>query len=337
MEIKIIKDTVDADSLVRHYAIHDGFVFQSLTHPGNVYDAIVIKHPESTACASPKLPNSKRSFQEHIDFINKYNLEKAIIIAENIEFITKCPSLKYIRIKPSDNAKNNFDYSPLYQLPNIKSLSCATIYGDRNEFTTSIDYSKFNTLERVSISGPGHKNYNTVKSLKTIGISGYKESDLTNMFSSLSLDSLMIIQCGIKSLEGLQKSDKMKCLYLYHNRSLQDITALRKVKDSLRTLRIDNCSKIKDFSVLSELENLEMLELSGGNQLPSLDFIKSMRNLKTFVFNVNVLDGDLSPCQNLSYARSLRERRHYNLKDKDLPKSHFVYGNESVEGWRRFL
>ena len=86
---------------------------------------------------------------------------------------------------------------------------------------------------------------------------------------------------------------------------------------------------------LSELENLELLELSGNNELPDLEFLRKMKSLKTFVFTVNVKSGDLSPCMNLSYACSGRNRRHYDRKDADLPKGQYVRGNETIEEWRR--
>ncbi len=335
MKIDDIKKEADEKSKMRRYSIHDGFIFRALTEPATVYDAILIKNPEDAPCSCPVLPSSQRTLQEHIDLINKYHLEKAKIIAKDIEFITECPSLKYISITPSDDAGNNFDYSPLYRMPQIKSLFCATVYGKHFELTASVDYSKIKGLEDVSISGAGHKNYNTIESLKDLGISQYKDTDLAKMFCSSVLDSLMIIQCRIKTLNGIQKSKNMQCLSLYYNRSLSDISALSEVKDTLTSLRIENCPKIEDFSVLAELENLEFLDLRGSNSLPSLDFLKSMRNLKTFVFDVNVLDGDLSLCKDLSFVRSLKNRKHYNLRDDDLPKGEFVYGNEGIDPWRR--
>ena len=127
----------------------------------------------------------------------------------------------------------------------------------------------------------------------------------------------------------------MQCLYLHYNRSLQNISALRRANRTLKALRIENCPKIEDFSVLCELENLELLELSGSNVLPNLNFLKTMRNLKTFAFNMDVLNGDLTPCLNLSYVYSEKDRRHFNLKDKDLPKTNYARGNEDIEEWRR--
>ena len=60
-----------------------------------------------------------------------------------------------------------------------------------------------------------------------------------------------------------------------------------------------------------------------------------MKNLKTFTFSMNVLDGDLTPCLNLSYVYSEKKHKHYNLKDADLPKGEYIRGNEDIEEWRR--
>ena len=274
--------------------------------------------------------------QEHIEFINQYQIEQALIIAENIDFITKCPSLKHLRIIPADSACDNFDYSPLYEMPQIKSLQCPTIYGLKEEYSTSIDCAKIKGLEQIHIANERYENYNTVKTLTGLSFSHYRESDLMKAFSSSVLNTLSIFQSRIKTLDGIQKSPNLQCLYLYYNRTLTDIDALKKVKGSLKALRIENCPQINDFSVLGYLENLELLELSGRNQLSNLNFIKTMKNLKTFIFSMNVMDGDLSACLNLSYVHCQKSRKHYNLKDNQLPKGKYVRGNENLEMWMRY-
>ena len=60
-----------------------------------------------------------------------------------------------------------------------------------------------------------------------------------------------------------------------------------------------------------------------------------MKNLKLFMFNMNVLDGDLSLCLKVSHVYSEKNRRHYNLKDEELPKGKFLMGNKDIEEWRR--
>lgn len=317
------------------YIVRNGFVFTTISYPHNVFDSILIKYPTNVPCSSPLVKGSSRSLQEQIDFINEHKIEKALIIADNIEFITLCPSLTQLYIIPADNAGNDFDYSPLYKMPQIKGLQCRTRYGANEEFSTCIDYSKIKGIEDIDITDSKQINYNNIKTLKSLGLSAYKNADLADAFSSTILDTLFIIQCKIKTLEGIQKTKKLQCLYLYYNRSLHDISALRKVSKTLKALRIEACPKIDDFSVLGELENLELLELSGSNNLPDLSFIKQMKNLKTFTFSMNVLDGDLTPCLNLSYVYSEKNHKHYNLKDADLPKGEYIRGNEDIEEWRR--
>lgn len=326
---------IDSCILKQGYLFRKGFVFTSITRPGNIYDGIVIKYPQDISCYSPVIGSSLRSLSEHIEIINRYKIEKALIIAESIDFIAECPTLKHLNIVPAGNVGDEFDYSPLYKMPQIKSLSCATVYGLRNEFSSSIDCSKLCGLEDIHIINSGYKNYNEIETLKSLGLTGYKKLDLSEAFSSSILDTLSVFQSKISTLDGIQKSKKMQCLYLYNNRNLQDISVLRNVKNTLKALHIENCPKIDDFSVLSELENVELLRLSGSNELQNLDFIKTMKKLKTFIFNMNVKDGDLTPCLNLSYVFSAKNRKHYNLKDKDLPKIKYVRGNENIEQWRR--
>lgn len=320
---------------MNRYIVRDGFSFTAITPPWNVCDAIIIKHPINAQSVSFATHASSPNIEEVIEFINEERIEKALIIAESIDFITLCPTLKHLRITPADSAKNEFDYSPLYKMPKIKSLHCENACGTKNNISAYIDCSKIKGLEDIHISSAEYKNYNSIKTLKGLGLSNYSEGDLSNAFNSEILDTLSVFQSKIKSLNGIQKSYKMQCLYLHYNRLLSDISALKTIKTTLKTLRIENCPSIDDFSVLGELESLELLELSGNNELPNLNFLKTMKNLKTFVFNVNIKDGDLSQCLKLSYAFSEKNRKHYNLKDSDLPKGQYIRGNETIEEWRR--
>lgn len=150
---------------------------------------------------------------------------------------------------------------------------------------------------------------------------------------------------NIKSLKGCEQLPKLQCLYLYDNDELSDISFLKNVKNTLKALRICNCNQIEDFSVLEELENLELLELTGTNNIPSLSFIKKLKQLRTFFFSVNVLDNDLTPCFDLEHVDCNKRKLSYNHRFKSLPKvgyvngassDKYVRGNEDIEMWRRF-
>ena len=315
----------------------DGYIFTSICNPLKRYDAIVIKYPHSITCESPNIIGSKKSLKEQINIINRYKIDKALIISDNIEFLQQCPTLKHLVIYPSDDAGNNFDYSPLYEMPEIKSLCCSVIYGNKNQYKTKIDLSKIKGLQYVSIGDYGFEGLDKLKTIKTLQVTGHKLKDLAILSKNKLLDTLMIRECKIENLNGIEDNNKLQCLYLFSNRNLEDISDLKKSKRTLKSLRIDKCPKITDFSVLKELENLELLELSGNNKIKNLDFLKELKNLKVLNISFFIENGDLTPCLNIPYVFLEKERKHYNLKDSAFSKNKEKYkrGNENIEEWRR--
>lgn len=305
-----------------HCIERDGFVFTSVDEPSNIFDAIVIRNPENCNCWCPKKSFSDHTLEEHIEFVNKHKIEKAFITADDISFISRCPSLKRLYIVPSNTAPEQFDYSPLYELPEIVYMDCATAYGGAMEPRhTSIDYSKIKGLRKAYIRGAGHENYEKSELLEELHIGNdNRSSDLSKISLISSLKSLWLCECSLKSLNGISNLNNLQQLSLDYCRSLCDIFELASVAESLRSLSICISPKLKDFSVLSNLVNLEHLELKGNNELPNLNFLIGMKKLKTFSFTMNVLDGDLSNCMNIPYVDCAKNRKHYNYKDKELPK-----------------
>lgn len=328
-------DEIITDSylLAQKCMIRDGFVFVSVTKPYNVYDGLLIKVKCADNESSFRYLESSKSLQEHIDYFNGHKLEKAYIFTEDLAILRELKTLKYLTLVLPGESKS-IDYTPLYDMQNLKSLSITT--SDDEPLSNPINCSNLKALEFFSVNGHNIINVSSLSNIKTLLISNDPSDNLYEIFSSMSIDTLMMTQCKVRSLDGIEQSNNMQCLYLYYNRRLEDISALRSVKSTLRALRIENCSKIKDFSVLSELENLEHLMLCGSNVLQSLSFIKCMKNLKTFVFDFNVLDGNLSACKNLFYVYSGRNRKHFNMNDKELPKGTYYHGNDNIDLWRRY-
>jgi hypothetical protein len=110
-------------------------------------------------------------------------------------------------------------------------------------------------------------------------------------------------------------------------RNLSDISGLATLAPTLRMLAFENCPKMTDFSVISELKELEYLELKGKNELPNINFIKALPKMKFLILTMNVLDGDVSYLQRLQYVDAVC-KRHYNLKSQDLPKDRTDLGFE---------
>ena len=325
----------DPKILSQGYIVRNGFVFKALNMPYNIFNAIVIRVPFDARYFGDALPISARTLDEHIACINENDIESVILIADDLCFLDKLPIIKHLSVTPSINAIDDFDFSPLYELNYILSLRCQTNYGKYDEKKANMDYSKMKGLQYLCVKTPNDLNYENILTLLSLSITNGKSVDLKRMFSSTNLDSLNLTSCKIRSLSGIERAPKMQCLYLRYNRCLQDISSLFYVKDTLKALYIDRCSKICDYSVLSEMTNLEYLYLNGSNSIPNLSFLKQMPNLKTLICGLKVDDGDLSQCLNLSYAYFGKMRNHYNLKMQDLPHGEFFRGNDNIEPWRR--
>lgn len=318
--VEDLNSVVDSYDL-NHCLFREGFAFSSAGGPANILNAIVIRSPENCDCWSPKYSVSGRSLEETIAFINRHQLEHACIIAEDLSFLPRCQSLKYLDIHPANTAPESFDFSPLYEMPEIRYLHCATGYGGPAEpFHTTVDYSKVHGLRRLLVNGTGHLNYQNCPPLEELYVGDDKHwPDLSHLKDCTSLKRLWLTQCGTRSLEGIQSLPGLQELSADHCRRLTHIHQLASLS-ALRSLSIESCPQISDFSCLKALTNLEYLHLHGSNVLPDLEFLHSMKKLRVFTFSMNVLNCDLSPCLDVPYVWCEKGRKGYNLKDKDLPK-----------------
>lgn len=296
-------------TMTRFSPITDDFYFQD--------DALVILSPFEVLWQSPVLARSTKSLEEHIGYIQQNHIAKALVVAEDISFLRRCPSLRSLHIIPADTAEQ-FDYSPLCDLPDLQELNCQTVYGPKDSLHTQIDYSCFPKLHTICASGAkGHQNLSAPKGLRKLYLSqGQPACKSLEPFDLSGLQELSLCQSPLRTLSGLENARTLQTLSLCNCRTLEDISA---IPQTVTSLEIDACGKIKDFSRLSSLANLEKLTLYGSNTLPDLSFLENMPHLRSFRFTVNVQDGDLTPCLRLKYAYC-KNRKHYNLKDSDLPK-----------------
>ena len=306
-----------------HYRIEDGFVFvwgREFAHQHPV--EIVIRNPKACRSWTPCYGYSEKSLEEHIRYINEHKITHATVFAEDLGFIAKCPTLTHINIHPADSAPENFNYSPLYQLPSIEYLSCVTGYGgSETPLQTTIDYSMFelSEIKSLRLSGKGHVNFNKIKSLEILNLSEDKTVKDFECLSELSgLKSIDFVQCGINSFKGVSRISGLQSVGISYCRSINDISEISSAAHSLRALHIENCPKIDDFSFLYDLAKLEYLSLFGKNIIPNVSFLKKMKKLKVFTFSMEIASCDLTPCLDIPYVWVAKGKKYYNLKDKDM-------------------
>lgn len=321
MELNLNEEITFPQSAKGHI-IRDGFVFTAYGEPSNVYNTLVVRNPENAAAYAPNYPFSTRSLQEHIQLIEEHQIEKAIVFASSIDFLPQCTSLKKICILPAKQIDiSSFSYSPLEKMTWVEYLSCTTIDDHiQSSCYCEMDYSSLIHLKEISICGKGHKHYENLPNLSSLSLLQDKEHhNLTHLSGLTELQHLVIGSCNTHSLLGLAHFSKIRTLLLEYNRNLQDLSSIVEVAPHLEHLRILNCPKVIDFSFLEHLHNLKYLFLLGKNSLPSVQFIRQMPQLQHVVIAMNVEDGDITPCLSVPYA-VCKNKRHYNLKDKDLSK-----------------
>ena len=227
-----------------------------------MHDAIVVHVLQSAGCITPQLPHSSRSFAEHLALIQSEGLEKAIVISDEIGWLSQCPSLQFLWVIPSDSAADGFDFSPLYHMPCVKWLRCQTVYGIAGKLHGEIDYGKVPGLRCLYVSHTKYEyGFANAQDLQSLNLCAYQGNDLADVIGGESLDWLSLTQGKIHSLNGLHKAKSLKSLSLCYQRNLTDISALVNVKSTLFQLCLDHCSHITDFSALSALSALEYLEL----------------------------------------------------------------------------
>lgn len=336
MTLDEIKSEVDKSVWLEHDFIErDGFIFTRVNPPIKVYDALVIRNPSSARSWGDPTPISGRSLEDHIALVNQFGIDSVDAVAEDFSFLQECPSVVHFSLAPSIHCSEHFDYSFLHDLKEIKSLGCASSYGRFNEHRTTVDYTGLK-IEQLSVYGNDYIGMNRIKGLKTLTVRYNNVTKIEQLFGNRDLDSLRIDVSKIRSLDGIEASDRMQCLQLNYNRSLRDISALKNVASTLKHLHIEKCAGIKDYSALKYLTNLEYLRLEGNNSIPDLSFIPYLTNLKVFDLRMRVEDGDLSMCLSLPHMRINKMCRHYNIEEWEIPKNfqYYTTGCEDIPEWR---
>ena len=314
----------------------DGLMYVPVTFPYNRPDAILIEDFK---------------IEQLIDCINRKKLKKAYVQGvDDFSFLKDCQSIEHLKIEfnfpfhkwdtsamVKGKIRKNYDLEVLYDMPNLKSLQLINA-----EETSVVVPSVLVCVDRIPsleyfrgqaefVSGLGK-----AKKLKVLGLTDYKQKNLMELKDLKELETLSLFRGKVETLEGCETLNNLRCLYLSCNRAMQNINPLKSLNENIKLLRIDHCAKIGDFSAIEKLENLELLHLEGSQTLEDLDFLNKMTSLKTFICLMNIANGDLTPCKRLSYVHIGKKRKHYNLKDTELPKLTYVRGNEDIEEWRRF-
>ncbi len=278
---------------------------------------------------------------KYIEYINKKNINKVIIDIgksniESLNFLFEIPHIKYLYIV------GDIDYSPLYQLKKLKYLG---ISGSNEIYVNKIE-----GLESFTTAYPNNaKGIDEAKSLKSLELVGFYSTgnfkNLNILKNLNNIDTLLLGNINITTLEGIENLKNLKVIILEDMKKLETIEHLSFLGSNLKSLRIENCNKIKDFDSIKDLSELVFLCIDRVKLVPNLEFISNLKNLKSFVSDSsNVIDGNLTPLIYLEHVVIYPIRKHYFIvkqnenkkaKDCDFQYGERKMGDEEIELWRR--
>lgn len=306
---------------------------------------LVVKMKGRSSVEYPRLSVWEYSEEEYVSFIQERQIKAAMVLLDDFSFLSRCPSIEMLDLYPSYQAPNHISFDPVYEMPALRMLEPTTVYGYDDCHWSEFDCGKLKSAPTLEWFGAsckkGIRNIGALSGLKSLLLSSYNKSDdLRDAIGSAVLDTLSLLMCRVKNLEGLQNSKNLTVLKLDSCYKLENIDALYSARDSLQGLFIDGCKNIRDYSVLGELHNLTRLTLAGSGKIPTLSFLDRLPKLKTLTLSMDVEDGDLSWCDRLEHVSVYPNRRHFNRKDEDFPhlkRPEVVLGDEAIETWRRHV
>jgi len=314
------------------------------------------------------LPINETTIERAIAIIKERGLTKLSIVRNTSQ--APAYSLKFLndfteaaKITSLELYAYFYDFDSIYRFENLESLDCF-IFNDE-----TLDLSRFQklkTLTTTSLEPFMNLNNSTIEELCVFGEFGstvlntkldpkklsqlhrlkclrllHKVKDFS--FEEVgvldNLEKIVIKQCNIKNLNGIEKCTQVKDITLWYCSSLNDITAIKKLPNLLR-LEIGPCPRIKDLDILTNnnvlrvlciksyknvdaeiiktLKELRFLYLDNCNPIPSIKFIDDLKNmLGLLILGTKIIDGDITPALKLKNV-GITAMRHYNL-DVDDP------------------
>ena len=309
----------------------DGFWFYSIFHYNGaalIKEAIIIDEKET---------------KKFVSYINKKNIDKVIIDLfhsdiESLSFLKNIKHIKYLVIW----GNGVIDNSPIYELTNLKFLKILR--------PSELDINRVKSLEFFSTTEPGKIiNIEHATSLKTLELINTTKqgsyNDLTFLSKLYNLDTLLLSNFNITTLEGIENLTKLKVLILEDMKKLENINSLTSLSSSLRRLQIYKCNRICSFDPIKELNKLVFLSMDSVKLVPNIEFISNLKKLCSFIlWESNVINGNMTPLTFIDHALVYPIRQHYYIikqgvkiaaKETDFKYGERNMGDEDIELWRR--
>lgn len=266
--------------------------------------------------------------EDDVAELAKFKSETNIIMDLNyLCYLPLFPHVERLILRPG-----MISHTALADLKMLKELKALTLDYVETESGTDycVDISVFPKLEYLfSRSSCNFCGVEHSKTLKTLIVGHWYQCDLCAIQHS-KLDTLCIFSGNLSSLKGIEEIPLLILSIGYQKKlaSVGDISHL-----PLKILEIDHCNKIKDLELLAS-HSIEYLMINGRNTVKSLAFLSNIKNLKRVMLDMQIENGDLAILDSLEKATIFTDKRHFNRKDTQLPKSAKQYLVFEIPEWR---
>lgn len=185
-----------------------------------------------------------------------------------------------------------------------------------------IEWGKLVNLERLELDSDKYiRGLSALKTLRKLLMVAVGQEGFQEITALENLDSLDIGGRRLEHLNGIQSMKSLSSLTIGYASKLYDISPIASLPN-LKTLHVERCKNMTDFSPLKGNNVIEKLTL---DQVESLDFVPQMQSLYAIKF-FNCIDGDLRP---LLESRTLKDIFFYPSK------KHYTHTLEQLITQRR--
>lgn len=157
------------------------------------------------------------------------------------------------------------------------------------------ELSKFKGLKKLDVAN--YMSADSLKGLDLVGLSCYSKTpgELAALMEDPGQIQEINFKAGLESLDGLSEFTGIDTLTIggMHLTDIKDLANLKQVK----SLTLENCDDVTDFTVLSVMDWLEELSVE-SESIKDTGFVKGMPSLHTFrlsdakILNLNGLEGN---------------------------------------------
>ena len=269
--------------------------------------------------------------QDDVRELSKHKDEKAVCVSmEYAAYLKQFSSLETLILTAGESSSDALE--GIYSQQSVRAL-VIDYENDEEDGFYQIDLSRLSNVEYVfTRSSWNIRGIGSAESLRTLVIGKWAHKDMEILKGS-HMDSLCILSGKLRDLSGIGELP-LKLLSI----SYCPIGKIEPVNNisTLQCLEIEACGRIDDMELLAS-DSLEFLILLGRKKIPSLKFVRNLTSLRRIWLEWAVEDCDLSALDSLETAKLFTDKRGYNRKNKDLPKSSTPYDIPSIPRWRYYF